>query len=94
MGFIEEGRLNEWIKAIKFSVDFRQWEFYLQLFRAAGFQKSTSARLYSTDDFLLGKGNDEIGKNNRKNTMDPKVELEDEDPLSVSMIVTSKNREF
>jgi hypothetical protein len=55
-----------------------------------GIQKSMSTRLYTTDDILLKK-NDELTV--RKNTMDPKY-VQEEDPMSVSMVVQSDHRQF
>lgn len=53
IGFTEESKFKEWFQAIKFSVELRQWEFYLNMFHNNGLSKSMSARGYTTDDMYF-----------------------------------------
>ena len=52
IGFNDENKLNEWLSALRYSVDFRQREFFLHMYQTSGQYKSMSARMFASDDMM------------------------------------------
>lgn len=50
IGFTDHDKLNEWLGALRFSVDYRQWEFYYHMYQTSGQHKNTGGRTLSIDE--------------------------------------------
>lgn len=56
IGFTDRTRFEVWLPSIKFSVEFREWELYLHLFKGTSIVKSVPERPHTTDDLNYGRG--------------------------------------
>lgn len=84
IGFTDRHKFEQWFASIKFSIEFREWELFLFLYKGKG--AKGPERTYTTDDIVKP-----INREPTYSMIDSRDD-KDEDFLSRSMVVFSNQR--